>query len=129
MNIGFSPISQRISYTSKSQPKLQEQKPEDKEMAKKLKREYSAGFISGALMASMIAGGIYISNPDKTELVMQDLKAEYVGNDKQNLIIEDVNDDDCPDIVIENKYDKVIYDLANKKVYLDEDGEITEWGY
>lgn len=130
MNIGFSPISQRISYTAKTKPQPKPQTPEEKEMKEKLGREYMSGFLSGALVASAIAGGIYISNPDKTDYMMQDLKMEYTDKNKQNLIIEDLNDDNCPEIVVVNSDDeRVIYDFNNEKVYLEDKGVRTEWGY
>ena len=55
---------------------------------------------------------------------------EYTDPSRQKLVIEDLNDDHCPEIIIENPGDeRVIYDMSDKKVFIENNGERTEWGY
>ena len=126
MNIGFSPISQKVSYTSKAQ----QPKKEVDTATKKANTDYYTGFLSGALFASMIAGGMHFENAATSKHMLQDLEIEYTDKNKQNFVIEDVNNDKYPEIIVENENgEKIVYDFANEKSSIIYENDTTEIEY
>lgn len=137
MHLSLSPMS-RINYMSKTtksdvkpkvEPKLDEEESFSKCQSGK-KGDFHVGFVTGAFIASILTAGVYSAQNSKMDCVMNDLKMEYTDPSRQKLVIEDLNNDHCPEIIIENPGDeRVIYDMSDKKVFIENNGERTEWGY
>lgn len=65
-------------------------------------------------------------NHEKKELI-EDFKQEYIEKDTKSLKIEDINDDEMPDIIVEkNNGDQIIYDFKNNSIGIKMDDEIVE---
>lgn len=65
-------------------------------------------------------------NHEKKELI-EDFKQEYIEKDTKSLKIEDINDDEMPDIIVEkNNGDQIIYDFKNNSIDIKMDDEIVE---
>ena len=74
-----------------------------------------------------MTGGYYLyDNHEKKELI-EDFKQEYMEKDTKSLKIEDINDDEMPDIIVEkHNGDQIIYDLKNNSIGIKMDDEIVE---
>lgn len=129
MHIGFSSIrpqmnvKPQISYKARSVEGPEPQK--ETKAPIKFPKTFDAGFIAGALAASMIAGGGRVVDGYDSELFMEEIRAEYNnGKYDTSLQIEDVTEDDCPDIIITDKdSSSVVYDVKHKTIiYKDKDG-------
>ena len=129
MHIGFSSIrpqmnvKPQISYKART---VEGREPQKETKAPiKFPKSFDAGFIAGALAASMIAGGGRVVDGYDSELFMEEIRAEYNnGKYDTSLQIEDVTEDDCPDIIITDKdSSSVVYDVKHKTIiYRDKDG-------
>ena len=127
MHIGFSGVrpqmnvKPQISYKART---VEGSEPTPKAPIK-FPKTFDAGFLAGALAASMIASGGKVINNHDSEIFMEEMRAEYnYGKNETSLQIEDVTEDDCPDIVITDKdSSSVIYDVKHKTIiYKDKDG-------
>ena len=80
-----------------------------------------------AISAATMTGGYYLyDNHEKKELI-EDFKQEYMEKDTKSLKIEDINDDEMPDIIVEkNNGDQIIYDFKNNSIGIKMDDEIIE---
>lgn len=89
---------------------------------------WKTGVLLGAAIGVVtMTGGYYLyDNHEKKELI-EDFKQEYIEKDTKSLKIEDINDDEMPDIIVEkNNGDQIIYDFKNNSIGIKMDDEIVE---
>lgn len=131
MQIGFSSVrpqmnvKPQISYKARTVEGSEKLKPETNGSKKGISK-FDAGFLAGALAATMIAGGARVIDGYDKDLFMEEMRAEYNhGKNDNNIMIEDVTEDDCPDIVITDRdSSQVVYDVKHKTIiYKDRNGE------
>lgn len=92
------------------------------------KRAWKDGFLIGATLGAitMASGYDLYNNSEKKDLI-NDFETEYKEDDTKSLKIEDMNDDEMPDIVVEkDNGDKIIYDFKNNSIGIKMDDEIIE---
>lgn len=91
-------------------------------------RMWKTGVLLGAAIGAVtMTGGYYLyDNHEKKELI-EDFKQEYMEKDTKSLKIEDINDDEMPDIIVEkHNGDQIIYDFKNNSIGIKMDDEIVE---
>lgn len=124
-NIAFIPNRNNISF--QRQLKTKEVNKQDTNTIVKTKAPNKT-IIGAAIVSAFIGGGINnVYNNYQAKSLMNDMMEEYKQDDTKSLKIEDLNDDNSPEIILE-KTDgtQCVYDVKNNTVHYKVDDDMIE---
>ena len=94
-----------------------------------LEREKDFSFMKGVLCAAIIMSSVHQCTENDRRVLMDNLEVEMNSSRShmKSITVEDVNNDDVPDLIIESKDgSKTIFDFENKHQYYQDDLEFVE---
>ena len=94
-----------------------------------LEREKDFSFMKGVLCAAIIMSGVHQCTEGDRRMMLDVFKSEMdaSGSHLKAIKVEDINNDDVPEIIIESKDGtQSIFDFENKHQYYKDDLEFVE---
>lgn len=121
-----------ISAIKPYSPMFQSKKTENKlplgsdRMMEERMNGFKQGVVAGAVLAASLGIGINDIHNANTTKVLEEFQKEYKMDDTKTLHIEDLNNDNVPEIVIDKENnDKYVFDIKNNDINLVVDDDET----